>query len=686
MNRMVHAERDGDVLVAVIANPPINAGSLGVRQGLVDAITALAEDVSLVAAVIIGGGNTFMAGSDLREFGQPLEDPQLPAVLAAIEGCRKPVVAALHGAALGGGFELALACDARVAAAGAVLGLPEVSLGMIPGAGGTQRLPRLVGVSRAIEMVCSGERLPVERALALGVVDAVVPGDLRAAAIAHARALGGRKRRLRELHVPPGDAAAIDQAASVALRAGKHRPQVIAAIEAVRSSATVPIDAALARERAVFQELRLSRDALALRHQFFAERNASRRPELADMAPRPVQRVAVVGAGTMGTGIAIAALDAGLSVSVLEHDGAALRRGRQRIAEHYAARVATGKLKASAAAACEARLVASTDWEGLRDVDLAIEAVFENLAVKQAVFKRLDALARPGALLASNTSYLDLDAIAAATSRPQDVVGLHFFSPAQVMRLVEVVRGARTAPDVVATGIAVAKRLGKLPVVSGNAFGFIGNRIYAAYRRQCEFMLEEGAYPEDVDRALQAFGFAMGPFAVADMSGLDIAWRMRQAQATSRDPRARYVDIPDRLCELGRLGCKTGAGYYRYVAGHKGGLPDLDVRELIDATSRAKGIARRILNDQEIQRRALLTMVNEAALLLADGVASQASDVDVVLVNGYGFPRWEGGPVFWARQRAHEVLEQDMAWLADVSGPGFVRANLAPIFDTPEQG
>ena len=354
----------------------------------------------------------------------------------------------------------------------------------------------------------------------------------------------------------------------------------------------------------------------------------------------------------------------------------ALERGANRIHEHYAGRVQAGKIKAAVAAASEARLSPSLDWPRIAEADLVIEAVFEELAVKQQVFQRIDALARPGAVLASNTSYLDLDAIAAATSRPQDVIGLHFFSPANVMKLMEVVRGAASAPDALATGLAVGRKLKKLPVLTGNAFGFVGNRLYAAYRRQCEFMVEEGAWPEQVDAALEAFGFAMGPFAVADLSGLDIAWRMRQAQAATRDPAARYVHIADRLCEAGRLGRKTGAGYYRYAEGASRPQVDAAVHALIEQARRDKGIAPRTLADDEIQRRALLALVNEAALLLAEGVAERATDVDVVLVNGYGFPRWEGGPVFWARERGAAALQADLDELAAVSGAGFVRGEV----------
>ena len=679
---MVRSEAIGDVLLIEIDNPPINAGSLGVRQGLNAAIAQLEADPALRAAVIIGAGTTFVAGADLREFGQPLVEPQLPGVLAAIEACAKPVVAALHGAALGGGLELALACDARIALAGTVLGLPEVTLGIIPGAGGTQRLPRRTGLVRAIQMVCSGERIKAEAARDLRLVDEVVAADLQTHAVALARRLDGKCRISDEI-VPAEEASAIDEAAQSALRAGKRRPAVVAAIEAVKDAARLPFAEGLARERAVFQQLRVSTEALALRHQFFAERDAVRLP--ADVqadsqaVARPVQTVAIIGAGTMGTGIAIAALDVGLTVVLLEQDEGALARGRQRVADHYQGRVAAAKLEASAAAGHEARLHTTTDWAQLARADLVIEAVFEDLAVKQGVFRQIDAHARPGAVLATNTSYLDVDAIANATARPHEVLGLHFFSPANVMKLLEVVRGAQTAPDVLATGMAVGKLLRKMPVLCGNAFGFIGNRIYNAYRKQCEFMLEDGAWPEDVDQALQAFGFAMGPFSVADLSGLDIAWRMRKAQAATRDPRERYVAILDQLCEAGRLGRKTGAGYYTYNDGRQDKTIDASVRSIIEQASAQRGLTRRPLEAAEIQRRALLAMVNEAALLLAENVAQRASDIDVVLVQGYGFPRWEGGPVFWARQQNRARLERELQELAAAAGHGFRVADLSPL-------
>ncbi|WP_019450214.1 3-hydroxyacyl-CoA dehydrogenase NAD-binding domain-containing protein [Cupriavidus sp. BIS7] len=677
MSTQVRTERIGDVLAIFIDNPPVNAGSLAVRQGVLEAIETLSSVPSLVAGVLIGAGNTFIAGSDLREFGQPLERPELPAVIAAIETCEKPVVAALHGAALGGGFELALGCDARVGSQNLVVGLPEVTLGMIPGAGGTQRLPRLIGIPAAIEWVCSGKRVPASGALKVGVLDAIADGDLLECAVRFAANMGG-KRRLRDMPVTEADTAEIAAAEAAALRQGKGRPQVAAAIEAVKFSATLPVDDALTKERAVFTELRMSNDAFALRHLFFSEREALKHPELRGVDPAEISLVAVIGAGTMGSGIAIAALDGGFRVVLVERDAQALNRGTERIKGHYEAQVSKGKLAKAEADKRTAALESSLEWAVLGQADLVIEAVFEDLAVKQEVFTQVDHFAKPGAILASNTSYLDVDAIAASTSRPADVIGLHFFSPANVMKLVEVVRGRSSSKRAIATGVAVAKRLRKMPVLTGNAFGFIGNRIYAAYRYQCELMLEDGAYPNQIDSALEKFGFAMGPFGVADMSGLDIAWRMRQARAHLRDPEARYVSIPDRLCDMGRLGRKSGAGYYAYETGGRKSV-DQVVHQLIDEARSQKGLAAQTLKDEDIVERVLLSMVNEAAHLLSEGVTTRASDVDVVLANGYGFPRWQGGPVFWARRVGLDALNEKMSRLKQVVGPAFKAADLSAL-------
>lgn len=676
MTPLVRTERMDGVLVICIDNPPVNAGSTGVRSGILEAISALGDAPDLQGAVLIGAGNTFIAGSDLREFGKPLEAPELPQVIAAIEACAKPVVGALHGAALGGGFELALGCDARIGSFDLVVGLPEVTLGMIPGAGGTQRLPRLVGIPKAIEWICAGTRIPAAEALRAGVLDRLSDGDLLQTAIQHLKSMDGRKRKLRNEPVPFSADLTVANAEALALKAGKGRPQVREAIAAVKMSASVPMDEALQRERAAFTRLRLGSEAFATRHLFFAERAAPRRPELQGVAASDVARVAVIGAGLMGSGIALAALDAGFQVTLLEQESAALTRGKSRIEEHYAARVGSGKMETANADERLGRLTPTLDWREIASAQLVIEAVFEDLATKQEVFRKLDRYAQPAAILASNTSYLDVDAIAGATGRPESVVGLHFFSPANVMKLVEVVRGARSSPTATATGVAFAKRLHKLPVVTANAFGFIGNRIYAAYRRQCEFMLEEGATPQQVDAALQSFGFAMGPFAVADMSGLDIAWRMRQATASTRDPGSRYCTIPDLLCEMGRFGRKSRAGYYRYDEAGKG-VPDEVTHGVIERVRKANARVPETLSNDAIELRALMAIVNEAALLLAEGVTTRADDIDVVLVNGYGFPRWEGGPVFWARRQPVHRLEAGLALLEQAVGAQFQRGNLA---------
>ncbi|MEO8117946.1 MAG: 3-hydroxyacyl-CoA dehydrogenase NAD-binding domain-containing protein [Rhodoferax sp.] len=680
-------ERHGAVAVITLDQPPVNSLGHALRQRIVVALDAALADPAVRGIVLTGNDKAFSAGADVSEFGSPrqLAEPLLGQVLARVEGCGKPVVAALSGVALGGGLELALACHGRVALDTAKLGLPEILLGLIPGAGGTQRLPRLTSVETALSLIQSGQAQSGRQLAESGLLDQVVTEGLMEAAKALALALADQLAK-HGTPLPRARDRQLDGVTTLArllherekLTPRQQLQPAYSALLAALAAATTPFEEGLKRERELFLQLLNSAPAKALSYQFFAEREAAKLPTALQTAPRPVQTVAVIGAGTMGAGIAICALDAGLNVILLEQDEAALQRGQQRVAEHYQSRVAAGKMKASLAAANEARLSPSTDWTELSLADLVIEAVFEDLAVKQAVFKQIDLHARMGAVLATNTSYLDVDAIANVTTRPQDVLGLHFFSPANVMKLLEVVRGAATAPDVLATGMALGKTLKKLPVLTGNAFGFIGNRIYNSYRKQCEFMLEDGAWPEEVDAALQAFGFAMGPFAVADLSGLDIAWRMRQAQAARRDPRERYVAILDRLCEQGRLGRKSGAGYYGYVEGRQVRVSDAVVRDLIEQASQQRGITRRPLGASEIQRRALLAMVNEAALLLAEGVASQASDIDVVLVQGYGFPRWEGGPLFWARQQDRAALEQDLDRLAEVSGAGFVRCAQAP--------
>jgi len=681
------------VAVITLDNPPVNSLGHTLRARLAQQLADAQAHPEVRAIVLTGSDKAFSAGADIREFGTPrqLQEPVLPQILAAIDASEKPVVAAIAGLALGGGLELALACHARVARANARVGLPEITLGLIPGAGGTQRLPRLVGIKAAYALMSGTPPQTAQTLQNTGlferVIDDTAPDALITAAISHA--LARAERGVSDRHDPtrPLDAATV-HAEVAQLRAQltarqKIQPAWPALLDALAACA-LPLEQGLQQERAIFLSLVTTPAAQALRYQFKAERDARKLPAHWQTAtPRPLHTVAVIGAGTMGAGIAIALLNAGFPVLLLEQDDAALTRGQARIAAHYQERVAAHKLTADAAAHTTARLTATLDWPTLREADLIIEAVFEDLAVKQTVFRQIDAHARPGAVLATNTSYLDIDAIAAATERPQNVLGLHFFSPAQVMKLLEVVRGAHTTPDVLATGMALGAALNKTPVLAGNAFGFIGNRIYNAWRRQCEFMLEDGAWPEDVDTALTDFGFAMGPFAVADLSGLDIAWRMRQAQAATRDPRERYVDILDQLCEQGRLGRKTGAGYYVYADGKQAPASDASVRALIEAASARRGITRQPIAPETIRRRVLLAMVNEAALLLTEGVAARPGDVDVVLVAGYGFPRWQGGPVFWARQQDRARLEADLQQLAADGGHGFVAGDVQALFTDP---
>ena len=664
--------------------PPVNSLGITLRKHIVESIRAAEADPQVAAIVLIGTDKAFSAGADVAEFGTALqfEAPMLRDVIAAIEACQKPVVAALSGVALGGGLELALGCHARVALASARLGTPEIQLGLIPGSGATQKLPRLMGADRALAMMSSGQAQTAEQLSDSGLLDLVVRQDLWAAASTLALELAEQALPLPRARDQTVDAATVDQAAEKASarfnKRQRAQPAYLALMDAVRASA-LPFDEGMLRERELFLSLMQSSEAAALRYQFRVQRESAKLPTNLSATPRAFDHVAVIGAGTMGTGIAIAALEAGLQVSLLEQSADALERGSSRIAEHFASRVKAGKLEAAQAERLQGRLTATLDWSALQSVDVVVEAVFEDLAVKQSVFRQIDAHARAGAVLATNTSYLDIDAIASVTSRPQDVLGLHFFSPANVMKLLEVVQGRDSAPDVIATGMALGRELRKTPILCGNAFGFIGNRIYNAYRKQCEFMLEDGAWPEDVDRALTDFGFAMGPFAVADLSGLDIAWRMRQAGAATRDPRERYVHILDRLCEMGRMGRKTQAGYYTYTDGKASPATDEVVRGVIAQASAARGIERSPLSAETIQRRALLAMVNEAALLFSEGVAHRAGDIDVVLVNGYGFPSWVGGPVHWARTEPRARLDQELDRLIAANGFGAARATPAML-------
>lgn len=672
------------IAVVSLDHPPVNSLSHSLRSDIVQQILLAQADASVIGIVLSGTTKAFSAGADVTEFGTPRQmySPMLKDVLECIENSPKPVVAAIEGVALGGGLELALACHARVALATARVGLPEIHLGLIPGSGGTQRLPRLIGIERAIEMILGGQPIVAKSLSDTQLFDVVVEIDTLGAAQARAMALANGDGALPQVRRSTLDAAVVEdrvnaKRASLTARQ-KCQPAYAAALTALAASGQEFNDGVKV-ERAQFLLLLDTPEAKALRYQFKAEREATRPPNESGAPAAPLSCVAVIGAGTMGAGIAIALLDVGIHVTLLDQDEASIERGKARIEKHYQDRVSAGKMRAEVADASTSALRVTTDWETLSGADLVIEAVFEDLDVKREVFRKIDDFARPGAILATNTSYLDVDEIAKATRRPESVVGLHFFSPANVMKLLEVVRATRTSPDAIRTGMALGARLKKVPVLTGNAFGFIGNRIYNAYRRECEFMLEDGAWPEDVDNALTALGFAMGPFAVADLSGLDIAWRMRKAQAPNRDPRVRYVSILDTLCDQGRLGRKTGAGYYTYIEGKASRVTDDRVHAIIEQASQARGITRRALTSQAIQRRALLAMVNEAGLLIAEGVASRPSDVDVVMVQGYGFPRWLGGPVWWAQEQPRSSLTNDLRALGEATGFGFVQADLSVL-------
>ncbi|KQV65293.1 3-hydroxyacyl-CoA dehydrogenase NAD-binding domain-containing protein [Rhizobium sp. Root1220] len=637
--------RDG-VLLVLIDNPPVNATSLGVRTGLMAALDYATQD-TVRGIVITGAGKTFVGGADIREFGKPPEAPFLPDVYLRLEQFGKPVVAAVNGAALGGGCELALACHGRVASPTASFGLPEVKLGIVPGAGGTQRLPRLVGVTTAVEMIGTGRSVKASEALRVGLVDRIAPEELTAEAIALVEALTGKDlRRTGELVATRISDADIDAAAAKILAKARGQTAPGEAVRLVKAALTLPFADGLVEERRTFLRLRDSQEAAALRHVFFAERAAGKVEALEKATPRTIECVGVVGTGLMGSGIAVSALNAGYRVIGVEQSVEGAAKGRERIAGLLDKAVQAGRFDAAGRDERLRRLTVASDLGALHDADLVIEAVFDDFDVKTDLFRRLDEVVQADAILATNTSYLDPDAIAAATRRPERVVGLHFFSPANIMRLVEVVNCTRTQSDVLATALAFAKRLGKLAIVCGVTEGFIGNRIFSAYRREAEFMVEDGALPHEVDQAMEAFGFPMGLFAVSDMAGLDIAWARRKRQAATRDPNARYFEIADRLCEAGRLGQKTGQGWYAYPDGKR--TIDPDVTALIVAERARKGIAPRSPVPGEIVKRLLTAMADEGRSLLSEGIAARASDIDLVMINGYGFPAHRGGPMFAA--------------------------------------
>lgn len=642
----VHYERQGAVAVITIDNPPLNAGSTAIRAGLVAALARLAADDGARAAILAGAGKTFMAGSDLTEFGKPINRPTLPEVIAAIEDCPKPVIAAIHGVALGGGLELVLGCDARVAEAGTTVGLPEVTLGMIPGAGGTQRLPRLAGLAAALELAATGRRIEATEALELGILDRVFEGDLLVEAARFAEAFGTAKRRVRDMDVPASVAAEVDKAKAAALKAGCGREAVCEAVAAVESSIRLPVGEALLAERATFERLRMGPEAHALRYVFFAERTLMKQARQRAAQARGLSRIGVVGAGTMGSGIALASALAGYQVILVDKDEAALDNARTRIEAASADLSRIGQAPAALEAARQ-RISLTTELRAVAASELVVEAVFEDIDVKAGTLRDIAAATPHGTVIATNTSYLDIEALAAASGRPSDVIGLHFFAPVHRMALAEVVRTSSSSDAAVGAGFLLATRMDKLPVLAGVRDGFIGNAIHFRYRQQCEYMLEEGALPEEIDRAAEDLGFAMGVFAVSDLCGLDIAWAQRKRRAATRDRRERYVDIPDRLCEMGRLGRKSGAGWYSYAdpSARKGAV-DPVVTELVRASTSDR-LAHPI-DSAAMKRRILGAIVNEAALLLEDGIAESAEAIDMVMIRGYGFSRFTGGPLHLA--------------------------------------
>ncbi|MEZ0605244.1 3-hydroxyacyl-CoA dehydrogenase NAD-binding domain-containing protein [Paraburkholderia sp. IW21] len=652
---VVTRELRGKVLLVTIDHAPVNALSADVRRGLLAAIDAADTDTAVEAVLIVGAGRNFIAGADIREFGKPPVPPSLPDVCNRIEACAKPVVAAIHGAALGGGLEVALAAHYRLAVEGAKLGLPEVQLGLLPGAGGTQRTPRLIGAQAALDLILSGRHVGAKEALALGLIDRLGSSDdLLAEGLAYVHELLGAHAQVRRTR----DAAALsDSVASLAAVAaarsetakksrGLFSPLKI--VDAVEAAVEQPFEDGLRLERKLFLQCIDSPQRAGLIHAFFAEREVLKAPETRDAKSRALNTIGVVGGGTMGAGIAVAVLDAGLPVTMIERDDASLARGRAHIEKVYDGLIAKGRMSAEKKADVMTRWSGSTSYDAVARADLVIEAVFEDLSVKQAVFAELDRVCKAGAVLATNTSYLDIDAIAAGISRPSDVIGLHFFSPANIMKLLEVVVPRQVSADVVATAFELAKKLRKTPVRAGVCDGFIGNRVLAVYRSAADAMMEDGASPYQIDAAVRAFGFPMGPFQVVDLAGGDIGWATRKRRAATRNPKARYVQIADRLCERGWFGQKTGRGFYLYPEGSRSGTPDPEVEAIIEAERERAGISPRTFTDEEIMRRYMAAMINEGANVVHEGIALRPLDVDVTFLYGYGFPRYRGGPMKYA--------------------------------------
>ena len=650
---IVRYEIQEEIGIVTINHPPVNALSHTLRAGLKQVILRAQRDGSK-ALVILCEGRTFMAGFDINEFGKPPKAPSLPDMISAIEASEKPVIAAMHGTALGGGFETALACHYRCAMSSAKVGLPEVKLGLLPGAGGTQRVPRLAGVEAALDLMTSGKPITSARAHALGLIDRILEGDLYEGALAYAKELiqeGAELKRVRDIQVDP---ATLPSGGFDTYRAGLARryrgqtaPQHI--VSCVEAALALPMEEGLQKERELFNACMASRQSAALRHMFFAERASAKIKDLPKETPiRAIKTVGIVGAGTMGGGIAMCFANAGIPITLLEIDDQALQHGKEIIAKNYDLSVKKGKMSEQVATERQALIKGTTEYGDLASADLVIEAVFENLEIKKDVFEKLDAVCKQGAILATNTSYQDVNLIARATGRPQDVIGLHFFSPANIMKLLEVVRADHTSNEVLATSMAIAKTIQKIPVLARVCYGFIGNRMLRKYSREAQLCLIEGASPEQVDTVMQTFGMAMGPLAVSDLAGLDIGYKARQGLTEAEKGEPSTYRIADALVELGRLGQKSGAGYYTYDPETRQRLPDPVVLEVIRKEADALGIRPRELKDDDILNRHVFALVNEGMNILQEGIAQRPGDIDVVYVYGYGFPAYRGGPMHYA--------------------------------------
>jgi len=658
MTDIVSYTVQGHLGLITLNNPPVNALSVskGVPQRILDAIKEGEHDPNVRAFLIHGGGRAFSGGADISEFGKPypVGMATLPALASYMDTVTKPIVAAIHGFALGGGLELALACHFRCAAAGTQLGLPEVKLGILPGAHGTQRLPRVIGAARALDMIASGDPIGADKALELGLIDEIVKGEIAAAGASFANRVvrEGREPRKTSMLTATLDRPAAEFFAAARARIAKEYrgyPAPLVIVDCVEAAVTLPFAKGVQKERELFEKLRSTTESKALRHLFFAERQVSKIPDVPEETPtREIKSAALIGAGTMGGGIAMNFANVGIPVKVLELNQEALDKGLGVVRKNYAGTVSKGRLSQEEMDKRMGLFQGVTSYDALKDADIVIEAVFEDMAVKKQVFEKLDKVCKPGAILASNTSTLDVNEIAAMTSRPESVLGLHFFSPANVMKLLEVVRAAKTSKETLATAMKLSKTIKKVGVVAGVCDGFIGNRMLHGYFREAGFLLEEGALPQQVDKVIEDFGFAMGPFRVGDLAGLDVGWLIRKRQAATRPAHLRYSKVADQICELGRFGQKTGAGWYRYEAGSRTPIPDPKVEALILSASKEAGIERRTITDQEILERCMYALANTGAEILEEGIALRASDIDIVYIYGYGFPRYRGGPMFYA--------------------------------------